>query len=105
MINLIKLLRFWDKPKPEQSDLRPSERHGYIQELRHLKEQHCEAIEWWKHNDRYFRLTIDAQIIEIAKLKAHILRLSLESDTQVVENHNLKEKIAKKATPKKGKKK
>ena len=91
MINLLKLLRFWDKPKPEQSDLRPSERHAYEQKIKQLKEQHYEAIEWWKHNNRYLRLSLFAK--------------SSNLDEQIIEFAKLKSQIAKKATPKKRKKK
>ena len=93
MINLLKLLRFWDKPKPEQTDITQSER-----------EEYDDYIEMLNFDIKCFRGTLDAQIIEISKLKGHIKRISVEADAQAAENNNLREQIAKKAPAKRKKK-
>ena len=93
MINLLKLLRFWDKPKPEQTDITQSEREEY--------DDYIERLLW---DIKCLRGTLDAQIIEISKLKGHCLRISLEADAQAAENNNLREQIAKKAPAKRKKK-
>jgi hypothetical protein len=73
MINLFKLL-WWKKPKPEQNDLRPSERHGYIQELRELREKHAEEIGWMNTDRKFLKYSLDVQIIENAKLRGQIAK-------------------------------
>jgi hypothetical protein len=82
-MNLLKLL-WWDKPKPEQSDLRPSERHAYNMEIRELGEKHREEMEWMNTDRKFLKYSLDVQMIENAKLRGQ---------------------IAKQATPKKRKKK
>jgi hypothetical protein len=93
MINLFKLL-WWKKPKLEQSDITQSER-----------EEYDDYIEMLNFDIKCFRGTLDAQIIEISKLKGHVKRISFEADAQAAENNNLRLELAKKVTPKKRNKK
>jgi len=91
-MNLLKLLQFWKRQSEE--DITPSERVEYD-----------DYIEMLHFDIKCFRGTLDAQIIEISKLKGHFKRISLEADAQAAENNNLRLELAKKVTPRKRKKK
>ena len=80
-------------PIDDRCDITPSER-----------EEYDDYIEMLNFDIKCFRGTLDAQIIEISKLKGHIKRISAEADAQAAENHNLREQIAKKAPAKRKKK-
>jgi hypothetical protein len=91
-MNLLKLL-WWKKPKPEQSDITHSERADY--------DDYIETLHW---NIKCLKGEADAQVIDNAKLRGQILRISLEADAQAAENNNLREQIAKKSPAKRKKK-